>query len=300
MRRVFLVCVALCAVAGRAGADESALAQLGALSDQPVSPIRGELAALKSSVNRARRPLEPDGYKPSGLAGRAEARKMCSALSRQAAARGVATLVVGFEGLLSFDAPGTSAAYRYQLGLGPKPPPFFVPALGGGYLLHGLMLPLVDEYRSSFEFLVFRHTEQLFGDDSVPAVCARIWARGAPAGVARRIVIAGHSAGGLSASLLALSLEHAGVPVDLLVTIDAMPAPIPRPGNVRRWENYRQNIPLPAPGVYVPDADLNKTIWTTNHFSIPGDPAVVGSVTRQVGRMIRGGQAARPQASTNL
>jgi hypothetical protein len=282
----------LCASA--ASAEVDVLMQLAKWSGSVTDGIGSDAAALKRSAQR-RRAADPDGYKPSGLFNdQATAKLMCGEMSRRAAKRGVKVLVVGFEGFASFDSLGTSAAYRYQMSRAseraaarPIPIPIpLVPFVGGGYVLHGVMMPLIEEFGSSFEFLLYRHLEQMDAGDHVPSVCAKEWMR-VPG---RRVISLGHSAGGGSATLLAANLSRAGVPVELLVTIDGFPAAMPRPRLVRRWENYMQPLPVIMVGSHAPEAEVNKTLWPSNHISIAWNAAVRGSIGRQLRAMPAAGR----------
>lgn len=249
----------------------------GPAAQRPNDPLPGAYATAQDRIAAARSE-NPDQYKPSGQESIQTAQARCEAMSRRASAHGVNVLIVAFEGLVSFDSGGTSAAYRYQVqkaagdprAVRPVPIPIpGIPFVGGGYVLNGLLMPLIDRFGDRFEFLVFRHFEQSESDETVPAVCARVWLSGAPG---RRIVIVGHSAGGLAAAQLTRSLERARLWVDLVVTIDSVWTG-GRAGNARRWENYHNAYPE------VPGADVNRYI-PTNHFAIPGSPEIVESLSR--------------------
>lgn len=241
-------------------------------------PLPGAYVTAQDKIALARE-TEPSSYKPSGMESLDSAQTKCGEMSRRAAARGTRALIIAFEGLGSFDPIGTRESYRYQLtraaGSQTARPLFNpVPIIGGGYILHELLLPLVDRYGDAFEFLVYPHYEQ-GSDDSVPAVCARMWVSGAPG---RRLIVIGHSAGGGAASRLVRSLQASRVWVDLVVTIDSVWTG-GRTSNARRWENYHNAYPE------VSGADVNLYI-PTNHFSIPGSPQIYQSISRQLGAMI--------------
>jgi hypothetical protein len=109
-----------------------------------------------------------------------------------------------------------------------------------------------------------------------------------------RIVLVGYSLGGAQATKLSQELAQAGVPVDLLITLDA-PDPMPVSGNVRQALNLYQTRagffrgrPLVASGSFrgrlvnrsfdgVPDIE---------HHDFVRHPLVLAAVVREVARVL--------------
>ncbi len=205
----------------------------------------------------------------------------CKAFSDDAATRGVNTLLMGFEGLVSYDEDGTAQAYAWAIGDRREPPQA---ALASGYVLHGLVRPLVQRHGPRMEFLVFPHGAESGDPDGLPATCARIWQQHSPE---RRLVVAGHSMGGASASSLARTLAASDTRLDLMVTIDAVSTPrtpLQRWASTSRVFNFPRRIRLPGFGT-IDKADLELRVpdW---HTGVPGHPIVVDAVSRELGALI--------------
>ncbi|NJL25294.1 MAG: hypothetical protein HC902_09015 [Calothrix sp. SM1_5_4] len=89
--------------------------------------------------------------KPSDMSDADETRALCTKLGQRAKLFRIERLIVGFEGLASFDESGTAAAYA----LFEKDPSFSgsanLPNGGGGYVLHGLLAPLLAKAKGKIE-----------------------------------------------------------------------------------------------------------------------------------------------------
>lgn len=220
--------------------------------------------------------------KPTGDESPTTGAAMCELLSEKAKALGVTQLVIGFEGLASFDASGTRAAYNYHYKLAHGQTASAPRKGGDGYLLHGLLVPAVTQARGRFEFLVFPHGSIDDGKASVAEGCATAWMREP----GRSLVISGHSYGGHAAQDLAANLERAGVPVAAVVTVDPRlriyAGAFWKTNNVRLWENYYQtNTPF-LNGYVVPGADLNVDLSRTGvgHTGMPFRAEVSAALQR--------------------
>ncbi len=99
-----------------AASSEVALPQRPPLIGTMASPPAMKLAGVANPTPQLvppQRPQKPGPYRLIGLQ-RNHAKVRCTAIANNAAARGVQTLVIGYEGLVSFDSPGTLAAYADQ------------------------------------------------------------------------------------------------------------------------------------------------------------------------------------------
>jgi hypothetical protein len=233
-------------------------------------------------------PVEDDytQYKPTGGESIDEIAEKCELLSKVAAYKGVKTLVIGFEGLISFDSSGTQAAYKFLWDLSHSrkaPAPTYG---GGGYLLHGLVVPLIKHYDKKIEVLMFPEYSQSSSAGSAAERCATIWVKSASG---RKLVITGHSYGGHAANQLAVQLDQARVPIDFVFTVDARTknyiGSLGRTQNAARWDNFYQTNTLFLNGYSVPDADSNTNLSSdgVSHTSIPGSPKIFQAVT---GRLV--------------
>jgi hypothetical protein len=202
--------------------------------------------------------------------------------------------VIAFEGLLSHDARGTREAYTYHHelinGHRGTPPSRY----GAGYVLHGLMVPLIRRHKGGMEFLVFNEPSiSGSGAANVPETCARIWManpRNHPDLVGRKLIILGHSYGGHAANQLANNLNNKTprVRVDTVVTMDARTkygfGTLERPSNVERWENYMHSGGISLRGYRVTGADVNASVEGTSHTTIQASQAVFDAANRAIHR----------------
>lgn len=205
-----------------------------------------------------KRPSDAEIAKPTGNESSAAAAELCEKIFRQNKAT---TLVIAFEGLASFDASGTRAAYLYHWKISqgesaeaPKPG-------RSGYLLHGLLVPMIKQ--KNFEFLVFPHGSIAEGNASPAQSCAAIWLQQP----GRSLVITGHSYGGHAAQNLADNLNQADITVDAVITIDprlrVYAGSFGRTRNVRLWKNFYQTNTLLLNGYEIPGADINQDLSST-------------------------------------
>lgn len=219
--------------------------------------------------------------KPSGApAVSKHARAACEKMSRAAAATGTKTLVIAFEGLGSHNEPGTRSAYHFRNAIVTGKKSKTPEVATRGYLLKGLILPLLAHENLKFEFLVLSHDAVSDDRESVAALCSEKWkkaldAEGKPYG--RKLVLMGHSYGAHSVLQLASALESANVTVDGAFSFDPRRKFAPdagnfaRPKNVAHWENYFQRGFL-AGDDQVDQAQVNKEVEGLMHGQVMSSP----------------------------
>lgn len=220
--------------------------------------------------------VEVAQYKPK--AGDTSAAEKCRQLSERAALLGIRTLVIGFEGLASYDSSGTTEAYKAQWNRQQNKTPSWPSASSGGYVLHGLLIPFMKQSRA-FETLVFPHDSVNESSGGAAEACAVAWMRDSRY-KNRRLVVTGHSYGGHAANQLASLLKSRDVRIDWMISIDPRTrgyvGSLGRTTNADRWENYYQtNTPF-LNGYTVPGADLNRNLSSTGvgHTQMPRAAAV--------------------------
>jgi surfactin synthase thioesterase subunit len=89
------------------------------------------------------------------------------------------------------------------------------------------------------------------------------------AGQSGPVILIGYSLGGQSAVDLSYALGQAGIPVDLLVTLDA-PDPLPVPGNVRQALNLYQTRAGPHGRPLVVEASFRGQLVNRSLDMLPG------------------------------
>ena len=192
----------------------------------------------------------------------------CMRLSEWNRRRGIKTLVIAFEGLASYSPSATRAAYDYHRRIleGSKEP-VRLPYAFGGFVARGLMIPVIANAASSFDFLVFPYTAT-----GIAHTCALEWLKVS----GRRIILVSHSFGGMATVRVAGDLEKLGIPIHEVITIDPRTPffgiGLERTQNAKRWENFYQ-WGGGLPGKSMPDADLNQRLWGA-HTGMPFQPAV--------------------------
>lgn len=258
----------------------------------PALPTTIEEAPLvHEALAEMREVFDINDVKPSGGDDLATAKAKCQELSAIARANTTKTLVIAFEGFASYDGSGTREAYRYHHALVNRQDPGEAPSRGlGGFVLHGLMLPLIKKHKGGIEFLVFPQQSISGNGTSVAEACARVWManpRKEPDLAGRRLIIIGHSYGGHSANQLASALHEAQpVRVDSVLTMDARTkfyvGGLERPANVRRWENYKHSGGISLRGYNVDGADLNASITGASHTSLPWAPPIHAAANRLI------------------
>lgn len=218
--------------------------------------------------------------------GFANSRDACLRISEGALITGTKVLVIGIEGLASFSSIGTKRAYEYRCkvtrGLAASPPSS---AGFGGFVLKNLIVPVIEEYKNQVEVLVVSHGDG--GSSSGKAYhCAKIWmSENRPGSEGRKVILVGHSFGGYALPKLTGHLGN--TPIAGVLSIDArfndgpLRAKMRRKGNVERWENYYQTMPLR--GYEVEGADVNQKLSGKGHTKIPGHPTVKAALKRLIG-----------------
>ena len=218
--------------------------------------------------------------------GFANSRDACLRISEGALITGTKVLVIGIEGLASFSSIGTRRAYEYRCkvtrGLAASPPSS---AGFGGFVLKNLIVPVIEEYKNQVEVLVVSHGDG--GSNSGKAYhCAKIWmSEKRPGSEGSKVILVGHSFGGYALPKLTGHLGN--TPIAGVLSIDArfndgpLRAKMRRKGNVDRWENYYQTMPLR--GYEVEGADVNQKLSGKGHTKIPGHPTVKAALKRLIG-----------------
>ena len=197
------------------------------------------LASLLAVAVLAHPAAANTGMEPPPLAA-AECRSLAASSRAQ-------TLIVGFEGLLGYEA--------------------------GGVLRRSLLAPTKARHPQTVEYVDYPSFSLLnvFADSSAES-CALAW-KSVPG---KKLIIVGHSYGGQAASSLAHALGRRGVVVDDVITLDPRPRlnmgeAIYRSRNVRHWRNfYRQDLGGGLQGWYVPYADQNTDLaGVSGHVEMP-------------------------------
>ena len=206
-----------------------------------------------------------------------QAAAKCARLSSYARAKGVRSLVIAFEGLASFSGSATRAAYQYhaELSNGRKASEAGGFSMGG-YVARGLMMPTITRAAPRFEFLIFPHTAT-----GTAHACALEWMRVA----GRRLILVGHSFGGMSVMRVTRELAQRNVRVSTVVSVDprsVFPGGIQRVRGADRWENFYQ-YGGGLPGKSIREADVNERL-SGGHTSMPYQPAVRASLLRAIVR----------------
>lgn len=210
--------------------------------------------------------------KPSSTSSSVETTSLCSQLGKRAKDFSIRRLVVAFEGLSSYDSTGVAAAYSLF-----EQDPLFRGASqisrgSAGYVLHGLLKPLLEQGNGKIEFLSFPHDSQDEAHGSVPEICILAWLKAAPS---TKITIIGHSYGGHAANQLASVLDADGVSLDSVFSLDPRTryyvGTLQRTTNANLWLNfYQTNTPF-LNGYQVPGADANIDLSYTgvSHTELP-------------------------------
>lgn len=206
-----------------------------------------------------------------------EAAEKCARLSSHARAKGVRTLVIGFEGLASFSGSATRAAYQYHAELVSGRKASKAGGFGmGGYVARGLMMPTITRAAPRFELLVFPHTAT-----GTAHICAQQWMK-VPG---RKLVLVGHSFGGMSVMRVTNELAQRNIRVSTVISVDprsVLPGGIQRVRGADRWENFYQ-YGGGLPGKSIREADVNERL-SGGHTGMPYQPAVRASLLRAIAR----------------
>lgn len=202
-----------------------------------------------------------------------EAAAKCARLSAVNRARGNRTLVIAFEGLASYSGSATQAAYQaHALALRGQKDTQSAGFGMGGFVARGLMIPVIASSASKFDFLVFPYTAT-----GTAHTCALEWMK-VPG---RRLILAGHSFGGMSLVRVTEELAKRNVKVTEVISIDPRSwtgMGIYRARGTDRWENYFQ-FGGGLPGKSIPAADVNLRL-SGGHTGMPFQPAVRHALLR--------------------
>ena len=227
--------------------------------------------------------------KPTGH--ESDSRVSCRQLARRAEQFQIQRLIVVFEGLGSFDSAGTQALYRLFDQDRHLREPSGWNSKAAGYVLRGLLYPLLLKSEGRTEFLVFPHHSVTDENGGSVEACLIAWLQSSPQ---TKIMIIGHSYGGHAANQLARRLEARHIEVDSVVTLDPRTkfysGSLGRTQNVRNWLNFYQLNTAFLKGYAVPGADLNQNLSSTgaSHFNLPELPTIHNRVRTLLGLANKG------------
>jgi len=210
--------------------------------------------------------------KPTDSTSSADTTTLCRKLGQRAKDFGISRLVIAFEGLASYDSTGARASYE----LFDQDPSFQgssqISRGSAGYVLHGVLQPLLERAGGKIEFLSLPHDSQSAAHGSVAETCILAWLEKSPH---TKVTLMGHSYGGHAVNQLATALNDLKVPLDSVFTLDPRTkfysGSLLRTQNADVWLNFYQlNTPL-LNGYVVPNADLNLNLSSTGvgHTGLP-------------------------------
>lgn len=192
---------------------------------------------------------------------------MCRTWASEAKKKGIKTLIVSFEGLVSYSDSAAHKTYEYldevRAGKAPK-----APSLGGmNFVAKNVILPHMRRIAQKSELLLLSEASQR-KDKTVGESCVRAWH--SVYGNSLRLMIMGHSFGGYASLRLAKAVENTVI-VDSMLTMDARAMPneyryFETPSNVREHYNYFHKG-LMLPGYAVDGATVNQRV-PTDHVGV--------------------------------
>ncbi len=193
---------------------------------------------------------------------------MCESWAKKSKNDGLSTLIVSFEGLVSYSDSAAEKTYAYldQVRAGKRS--LKKPSLGSmNFVAKNVLLPHMGEIAKDSELLLLSEASQR-KDKTVGESCVRAWHK--VYGNSLRLVVLGHSFGGYASLRLAKSLEGS-VTVDSMLTMDARAMPneyrfFETPSNVSEHYNYFHKGPI-MPGYAVEGATLNQKV-PTDHVGV--------------------------------
>ena len=222
------------------------------------------------------------------------AQEKCQALSDDAKARGVSTLVIAFEGWNSFYEAENQRVYAFLWQLGHEREKPTLGRMGAGVVLVDVILPLVRRFEASFEYLLFSYAGPTALSPSVPEICALEWMKEP----GRRLALIGHSFGGDSTVQIADKLEARSLPLDYVLTLDPVAqfghanTAIHRSRNAKIWDNYHQDHGWPT-GNSIEDADVNMLLPNTTHIELASTGEVQQALRTRIGGLISASRSGR-------
>lgn len=258
------------------------------------------MARDRDSANNSRFETQQDGewfndLEPSLITAVAEGPKgtqhRCELISQRAERQQIKVMIIAFEGLISTDAHANHLTYVYRQQLLDGVPeqqrsPIGTIAPIPGEINNQLAAPLVTDLNGRFEYINVPHDSQwvpgVGGADSIATTCARQWLKDSdpskPSTAHRKLIVVGHSMGGIAFAALATTLAQENLKIDLGITIDAL-APENKPPGVNKWVNFRAIGILG--GLTGSDADANVFVPEEHIFAV-GDPQIRQLIENQV------------------
>jgi pimeloyl-ACP methyl ester carboxylesterase len=211
-----------------------------------------------------------DGFSADVVAG-------CSSLADTSVAENVRILIIGIEGTNEFAASDADALFSYSIARkkGPVGNPHPTLRKHGGLLTDGILFPLLHAFGDQIDAISLDFNNPFNNGFGNALTCAQQWM----AVPDHKIMIIGHSTGAQQAIQLANSFNENHIPVDTLVTIDAIPlmdiftgvTKLEAPRGVARYLNFYQTVDRDPifHGQPATNADVNKMVSDVKgHFTV--------------------------------
>jgi len=235
--------------------------------------------------------------------------KACSELTQ---ANNSQVLVIAAEGRGEYDDAHANSIFNYVSARKSGVDASDLPRRLGktGILTDGLMFPLAHDFGDRIDIVSFdlESTDPQPFDNAMS--CAKLWMSDS----SHKLILIGHSHGASRVVNMAIMLFQAGVDVNTVVTVDALPADggtISRPPGVTTYLNFYQTKDMSQGGglfgglfshfIYrgqaVDHADNADQLVTDidGHFTIPGSPTVIAAVKAQFAKLVGPAQVASAQ-----
>lgn len=197
-----------------------------------------------------------------------ETSSICKSWASESKRAGIETLIVSFEGLVSYSDSAAKKTYAYLDSVRAGKKTRKVPSLGGmNFVAKNVLIPHMSKIARGSELLLLSEASQR-NDKTVGETCVRAWHQ--VYGNSLRVIVMGHSFGGYASLRLAKSLENS-VDIESMLTMDARAMPneyryFQTPSNVREHYNYFHKG-LVMPGYEIEGATLNQKV-STDHVGV--------------------------------
>ncbi|MGZ3710819.1 MAG: hypothetical protein ACXVBE_03645 [Bdellovibrionota bacterium] len=210
--------------------------------------------------------------------------RACRKITRESKIQNINLLIVGIEGTLQYHSDDADDLFSYAQARKSGPVDAELPTLGrwsGGILSKGLLFPLLRELGNQVDIVSF--DLDLNRDMGDAETCARNWMR-VPG---HKLMIIGHSSGSQEALRLVNRLHEDRVPVDTLVTIDAIAlmGALYRPHGVSHFYNFYQKVGHMRGQSVVGDIDL-KVKDVQGHMTVTTSPTIFRYVSAQISAIV--------------